>query len=325
MDLGSNFSAKLEPFLLMAKSAKGAAAAKLVQDATSAPGVFVFGELLDLNNIQELAKSEQHAKFYSLLQLFAYKTYQDYLQHKDSLPPLNPAQITKLKHLSIVSLASERRILPYADLLKALDVTTVRELEDLIIDAIYLDILQGKLDQKHEQLEVEYTMGRDVNVEEGGLEAILNALQTWATTTSSVLSTLDTKLQALSNQAQQRQRAQQEYDAELQATLRDVSEKHGHKDREGGGGGGYGSGFGKGVRKMFDRDRENRDREAYEGGGGAFSGQGRTLGGAGPSGGGMGMDIDDPPVDKENVRGGKNRKASQESMSSKPSRKRNKF
>ena len=54
MDLGSNFSAKLEPFLLMAKSVKGAAAAKLIQDATSAPGVFVFSELLELPNIQEV-------------------------------------------------------------------------------------------------------------------------------------------------------------------------------------------------------------------------------------------------------------------------------
>ena len=54
MDLGANFTAKLEPFLLMSKSAKGAAAAKLVQDATSAPGVFVFAELLDLPNIQEV-------------------------------------------------------------------------------------------------------------------------------------------------------------------------------------------------------------------------------------------------------------------------------
>ena len=44
----ANFSAKLEPFLLMAKSLKGAAAAKLIQDATSAPGVFVFSELLEL-------------------------------------------------------------------------------------------------------------------------------------------------------------------------------------------------------------------------------------------------------------------------------------
>lgn len=53
----------------------------------------------------------------------------------------------------------------------------VRELEDLIIDAIYQDILQGKLDQKEEQLEVEYTMGRDV--EPGKVEELLKALQNW--------------------------------------------------------------------------------------------------------------------------------------------------
>ena len=52
--LGANFLAKLEPFLLMAKSAKGAAAAKLVQDATAAPGVYVFSELLELPSIQEV-------------------------------------------------------------------------------------------------------------------------------------------------------------------------------------------------------------------------------------------------------------------------------
>jgi hypothetical protein len=58
MELGSNFSAKLEPFLLMGKSAKGAAAAKLIQDATSASGVFVFSELLELPNIQEVLHSD---------------------------------------------------------------------------------------------------------------------------------------------------------------------------------------------------------------------------------------------------------------------------
>ena len=54
MDFGANFTSKLEPFLLISKSAKGAAAAKLIQDATSAPGVFVFAELLELPNIQEV-------------------------------------------------------------------------------------------------------------------------------------------------------------------------------------------------------------------------------------------------------------------------------
>lgn len=69
------------------------------------------------------------------------------------------------------------QILPYADLLKALDMPTIRELEDLIIDAIYLDILRGKLDQKEQQLEVEYTMGRDL--EPGKLEEVLAALHNW--------------------------------------------------------------------------------------------------------------------------------------------------
>ena len=41
-------------FILMSKGAKGAAAAKLIQDATSAPGVFVFSELLDMPSIQEV-------------------------------------------------------------------------------------------------------------------------------------------------------------------------------------------------------------------------------------------------------------------------------
>ncbi|KJA20837.1 hypothetical protein HYPSUDRAFT_68162 [Hypholoma sublateritium FD-334 SS-4] len=231
MDL-ANFTAKLEPFLLMAKSLKGAAAAKLIQDATSAPGVFVFSELLELPNVQELAKSDQHRKFLSLLQLFSYKTYQDYLQYKDALPPLNQNQITKLKHLTIVSLAEQRRILPYADLQRALDVSNVRELEDLIIDAIYLDLLHGKLDQKEEQLEVSYTMGRDL--EPGKLEQVLAALRDWASTTSGVLTTLDAKINSIAADTAAAKMNQQEHERVLQANLKEVYDKQKEKSLGGG-------------------------------------------------------------------------------------------
>ncbi|KDR68808.1 hypothetical protein GALMADRAFT_231131 [Galerina marginata CBS 339.88] len=231
MDL-ANFSAKLEPFLLMAKSLKGAAAAKLIQDATAAPGVFVFSELLELPNIQELGKSEQHQKFLSLLQLFSYKTYQDYLQHKDKLPPLNQSQIIKLKHLTIVSLAADRRILPYADLLEALDISNVRELEDLIIDAIYLDLLNGKLDQKEEQLEVSYTMGRDL--EPGKLEQVLAALKDWASTTSSVLATLDGKINSIAADTAAAKFNLQEHEKILQDNLKYVHDKQKEKSLGGG-------------------------------------------------------------------------------------------
>lgn len=69
------------------------------------------------------------------------------------------------------------QILPYADLLHTLQMPTIRDLEDLIIDAIYLDILRGKLDQNEQQLEVEYTMGRDL--EPGKVEDLLAALRSW--------------------------------------------------------------------------------------------------------------------------------------------------
>ncbi|ESK86477.1 cop9 complex subunit 7a [Moniliophthora roreri MCA 2997] len=223
MELGSNFSAKLEPFLLMGKTMKGAAAAKLIQDATSAPGVFVFSELLELPNIQELGKSEEHEKFLSLLQLFAYKTYQDYLRHQDKLPPLTPAQIVKLKQLSIVTLAAEKRILPYNELMNVLQTPTIRELEDLIIDAIYLDLLRGKLDQKEEQFEIEYTMGRDL--EPGKVDSLLVALKDWASTTSAVLRTLDEKIQAINNEAAAAKVAKEEQETEVQTVLKELQEK----------------------------------------------------------------------------------------------------
>lgn len=43
-----------EQFLLLAKSAKGAALATLIHQVLEAPGVYVFGELLDMPNVREV-------------------------------------------------------------------------------------------------------------------------------------------------------------------------------------------------------------------------------------------------------------------------------
>jgi COP9 signalosome complex subunit 7 len=124
---------------------------------------------------------------------------------------------------------------------------TVRELEDLIIDAIYLDILRGKLDQKEEQLEVEYTMGRDL--EPGKLEEVLAALQNWqvlflllalllmtrnrAETTTAVLATLDEKINDIAAETAATKLNQQEHEKALQANLKEVYDKQ--KDKSLGG------------------------------------------------------------------------------------------
>lgn len=44
----------LEQFVLLAKTAKGAACTELIKQVLEAPGVYVFGELLDMPNISEV-------------------------------------------------------------------------------------------------------------------------------------------------------------------------------------------------------------------------------------------------------------------------------
>lgn len=44
----------LEQFVLLAKTAKGAACIELIKQVLEAPGVYVFGELLDMPNIAEV-------------------------------------------------------------------------------------------------------------------------------------------------------------------------------------------------------------------------------------------------------------------------------
>jgi len=62
-------------------------------------------------------------------------------------------------------------------LLTELDLQNLRALEDLIIEAIYTDIIRGKLDQKNQQLEVDFALGRDIRQE--SVSEIVTVLQDW--------------------------------------------------------------------------------------------------------------------------------------------------
>uniref|UniRef100_A0A8C5MIN7 PCI domain-containing protein n=1 Tax=Leptobrachium leishanense TaxID=445787 RepID=A0A8C5MIN7_9ANUR len=158
-------SSLLEQFILLAKGMKGSALPALINQVLEAPGVYVFGELLDLPTFQELADGP-NAGYVQLLNLFAYGTYSDYIANKASLPELSALK-NKLKHLTIVSLASRMKCIPYS----------VLELEDLIIEAIYTDIFQGKLDQRNHVSEVDFCIGRDIPKKD--ISSIVKTLQEW--------------------------------------------------------------------------------------------------------------------------------------------------
>ena len=67
----------LEQFLLLAKTAKGPAVVELIKHATEASGVYVFGELLECECVEQIS-SGPYASSVRLLEIFAYGTYGDY-------------------------------------------------------------------------------------------------------------------------------------------------------------------------------------------------------------------------------------------------------
>jgi len=139
--------AALQTYVSLAKNAKGKAAAAVIQQALSAPNVYVFGELMEMPGVQGLAGTED-APYFELLKIFAYGSYADYKSKVSQLPQLSKMQQRKLQQLSIVSLAATSKVIPYSVLQRDLDIQELRELEDLIIDSIYQGLIHGKLDQK---------------------------------------------------------------------------------------------------------------------------------------------------------------------------------
>lgn len=140
----------------------------------------------------QLANGE-HASWYELLRIFAYGTYNDYKNSASSLPPLtSPSpELTKLKQLTVATLASQHKTLPYDLLLRDLDLNNVRELEDLIIDCVYHGLIDAKIDQYERVLHVSYAMGRDLAPNDLG--DMLATLDSWVHTSSTLLSTLTEK------------------------------------------------------------------------------------------------------------------------------------
>ena len=91
---------------------------ELIKQALEAPGVFVFGELLDMSNVQvkhslsslfatlSLSKDLEngpHASYLTLLNTFAYGNYRSLMDNKANLPELSDVMVRKLRLLTMVT------------------------------------------------------------------------------------------------------------------------------------------------------------------------------------------------------------------------------
>jgi len=180
----------------------------LIKQVLSAPDVFVFGELLAVDPIRALAKKGGEAQqHFDLLEIFAYGSYNDYKVKQNELPKLTDKQAKKLKQLTIASLASDNHVIPYSLLLKELDISELRELEDLVIDALYKDIVVGKLDHERKVFQVDSAIGRDLRP--GDMDKMISTLQSWQKQSETLLKKIDDSIkdaQARRNEVQNHKR-----------------------------------------------------------------------------------------------------------------------
>lgn len=242
-----------EQFVLLAKGQKGRACEALIQQVLNNRKIFVFGELLALKSVQDVSNPErrrprapvpfppsphpaphnappsstphlpppqlqgsEYDKTFQTLQLFAYGTYQEYMRGQGSYIELTDAMRTKLRQLSIVSIAADSKIIPYATLRRELDMDNVRVLEDLIIETIYAGLLSGKLDQRGEVFRVKGTMGRDILPDKLG--GIIEQLSAWRAQCTELIAAVQASSHTL---AAERDRSRREQD-ELNRSAQDV-------------------------------------------------------------------------------------------------------
>ncbi|XP_036412768.1 COP9 signalosome complex subunit 7b-like [Colossoma macropomum] len=181
----------LQQFVLLAKNLRGAALVSLINRMLETPGVYTFGEFLDLPHVKELSKGPNDG-YTRLLEVFAYGVYHDYQANEGTLPPLSEAQKNKLRHLTIATLAANMQCIPYSVLQTALEVASVRQLEDVLIEAVYSDVIRGKLDQCKQQLEVDACIGRDMRSMDTG--ELAQTLKNWCASCESICCAIESQV-----------------------------------------------------------------------------------------------------------------------------------
>jgi COP9 signalosome complex subunit 7 len=225
----------LEPFLALSKSATSPrAAADLVTRATSAPNTFVFTELLQTPSIQGLADSPEFQPYLALLQIFSYGTYQAYQQAAaaSSLPALTEPQLLKLRQLSLLTLARDRANLTYDALQRALGLASPRELEDLIISAVYAGLLHATLDPARQCVQVSGVSPlRDLAP--GAIPGMIASLKNWSDRCSSTLADLEAQVNEIRAVAVARASQQRDSDDKIKGLVAVEARESEKKDGSG--------------------------------------------------------------------------------------------
>lgn len=195
-------SDRLAHYLATASSANPETAVSIIHSATSDPHLFHFSELLYHPVLSALSNHSIHSKSHNLLRLFAHGTISDYISNTSAFPPLTPDHLHKLRILTLISLCTNNSVVPYSTLQTQLSLNSLRQLEDLVLDAIYAGLLRARMNQRAAHIEILSAVGRDV-VAPTGLSDMITTLKTWVSRSSNLVDEIDDKINYISDHAAQ--------------------------------------------------------------------------------------------------------------------------
>ncbi|KAJ2696467.1 COP9 signalosome complex subunit 7b [Coemansia sp. IMI 203386] len=186
----------------------------VIQKALDDEDIYHFGQLLESPVIAKLTESDEYKGYRRLLEIFSFETLAGYRLSQAQLPQLNKRQTEKLKHLTLLSLASDAKVIPYDRLMKELEFDSEQQVEDMVIDTIYKKLLSAKLDQQRQLIEVDYVIGRDAR--KGDLQKIHNMLSEWATVCEGVIEDISHSIKKANADTVFRRRDEREFTLTLQ-------------------------------------------------------------------------------------------------------------
>ncbi|KAJ0559407.1 putative proteasome component (PCI) domain-containing protein [Helianthus annuus] len=222
MDIEQKQEELIQHFVNQASNSKGSSLANVIGDATSHPSLFAFSEILSVPNVIQLQGTE-HSIYLDLLRMFAHGTWSEYKRNASSLPPLAPDQVLKLKQLTVLTLAEANKVLSYDVLMQELDVINVRELEDFLIECMYVGIVRGKLDQLRRCFQVQFAAGRDLRP--GQLGSMIHTLSNWLSTSDNLLITIQDKIKWADTMSELDKKHKKEADERMEEVKKTLSLK----------------------------------------------------------------------------------------------------
>ena len=140
-----------QQFHELIKNFKGKELEKVIERILDSD-LYITSEFLNCPNIQALKAGGN--KYYDTLYLFSMLTYSDYKKSPEKYLKLNPKLLNKLKCVSILELAKEKKYLEYSYLKNAFDIKTNFELEELLFNLISRELIAGKINSQKESISI---------------------------------------------------------------------------------------------------------------------------------------------------------------------------